>query len=638
MIRKMLAGMVSTAWRIHCAITADMKAFAFILTGTLVCAFCAAGSVYAEESKNPVQEYIGLYDNDTGNVLVQENEEGTGAKIRVIYYDSSEDYTMWNMSGSLDPSTLILSYTDGVRTNYIWDKEALDYSEEIAYENGEGSFTFSDELKLVWNPASEEPVTDTVYEWFSFSSEEEAQIITEDGVLSIDIPTPQWHEVQDPLHWFVISDGSDLITIEHLQNGQSLPAPSVADKDYEAVYHSYVSTKNEVFVIRGCAVKQKDLEDIMKSIATIKILKFDTKTALTPAASKPMTSYTLKQVNDYYYVTASSLYVRDSYSTDSNILDALDMGNRVYVTAMVQKDGQDTGWAQIRRDNGSTAYVSSKFLAKVNPAEEEKTPEYDEVTLYAKDGSWIKVFRAKGTTGNWKDSHGLEFTEIEGNAHLFYDNTNGVYFSMYKEYWDEINQDEQEKADTQDQPTQAMVLYAENGSEVIVTGHAGDSVWTDMNGAKYHWIAGTDLLYDENNGMQWTYIEGYWANNEPVLDDGESEQTYEYTSSTEEWHTEEIVVNPEESGNVNEDTVQKQGMVLYLDAEGMSQIIVFSSQDPSIWLDGNNRSYKKVKEENGTFVFYDEIDQVFWSNSRTFWDSHTKEELSRQYNLPVWSE
>ena len=79
--------------------------------------------------------------------------------------------------------------------------------------------------------------------------------------------------MQDPNHWFTMTDGNDTITIEHLSNGESLPAAAVADETYSAVYQALVSTRNEVFSINGCAVNSEDLEAIMKAIGTIKILR-----------------------------------------------------------------------------------------------------------------------------------------------------------------------------------------------------------------------------------------------------------------------------------------------------------------------------------------------------------------------------
>lgn len=99
-------------------------------------------------------------------------------------------------------------------------------------------------------------------------------IETSDGVLSIDAPSDAWQVTTDPNYWFAMTDGMDTITIEHLANGENLPATVVADETYGAVYQAFVSTRNEVFVVKGSAARAEDLESIMKSIGTIKILQF----------------------------------------------------------------------------------------------------------------------------------------------------------------------------------------------------------------------------------------------------------------------------------------------------------------------------------------------------------------------------
>ena len=105
-------------------------------------------------------------------------------------------------------------------------------------------------------------------------------IETSDGVLSIAAPSETWEVTADPNYWFAMTDGMNTITIEHLANGESLPAVAVADETYEAVYQAFVSTRNEVFVVKGSAVRAEALESIMRSIGTIKILQFNTKTAI----------------------------------------------------------------------------------------------------------------------------------------------------------------------------------------------------------------------------------------------------------------------------------------------------------------------------------------------------------------------
>ena len=58
-----------------------------------------------------------------------------------------------------------------------------------------------------------------------------ATINSENGVVSIETPDDTWVQTSDPNYWFVISDGKNSITIDHLSNGEALPPVSVAGGD-----------------------------------------------------------------------------------------------------------------------------------------------------------------------------------------------------------------------------------------------------------------------------------------------------------------------------------------------------------------------------------------------------------------------
>ena len=190
-------------------------------------------------------------------------------------------------------------------------------------------------------------------------------IATSDGVLSIEAPSDAWEVMQDPNHWFTLTDGNDTITIEHLSNGESLPASAVADETYSAVYQALVSTRNEVFVIKGCAVNAEDLEPIMNAIGTIKILRVDTKTAVKQEVVA-VPSVTVTPVDKICYVIGDEVNVRLGCSVDDQAIGAKYYGEEVHVTGTVQKDGADLGWSQISFNN-TTAYISSAFLSDAKP-------------------------------------------------------------------------------------------------------------------------------------------------------------------------------------------------------------------------------------------------------------------------------
>ncbi len=188
-------------------------------------------------------------------------------------------------------------------------------------------------------------------------------ITTNDGVVSIETPDNSWALTADPNYWFVISDGKSIITIDHLSNGESLPSVEVANQNYKAVTQSYVSTLNEVFVVKGMAAEQADLESLMKAIGTIKILKYDTKTAISSVPAAKESEFGLRDINADYYITADELRVRTDYSVDASVIGNLYKGEQVRVLGEVTKGGVDYGWCKIEYQ-GSTAYISDQYLSR----------------------------------------------------------------------------------------------------------------------------------------------------------------------------------------------------------------------------------------------------------------------------------
>ena len=204
---------------------------------------------------------------------------------------------------------------------------------------------------------------------------------TADGVLSIQAPNEEWDELPDPNYWFAMTDGDDLITISHLSNGEALPATMVANDEFAAVCHAFVSTTNEVFVIKGCAVSLENLKDIMLALSTVKILKFDTKQAI--KAAPALNQIVVDPISEVRYSTSKHLNVRASWSTDSGRLGYLKKGEAVEVTGIVRRNGKDYGWYQINY-NGVTGYASAKWL-KPNPPKSTKTTHKDPPDLDTQD-------------------------------------------------------------------------------------------------------------------------------------------------------------------------------------------------------------------------------------------------------------
>ena len=242
------------------------------------------------------------------------------------------------------------------------------------------------------------------------------EIITADGILSIEVPGDDWKELENPEEagqtensgqtgnlkcWFAVSDGRNMITIDHLSNGEIVPQVEIAGDENAAVCEFFISTRNEVFVVRGVAASQEELDEVMKAVGSVKVLKYDTKTAVVPEAGQTSAVANgegssslngagtasvkengqagqnggglaqggepgIRQINAEYYVTASELNVRSGCSTDDAAIGTVYYGDCVTVNGAVTSGGVDSGWYEILY-NGTTGYVSSSYLSATKP-------------------------------------------------------------------------------------------------------------------------------------------------------------------------------------------------------------------------------------------------------------------------------
>ena len=169
-------------------------------------------------------------------------------------------------------------------------------------------------------------------------AEKKNTFTTADGVLAIDLPNENWAQLEDPSKWVALSDGSNLITIDHYSNGEELPGIVVADSHYVNTLTAAFTTQNEVFLATGFVIDPAVMNDINASMLSIKILKYDTKLAVTKEASKD--EYTIVPRDTTMYVKVNdTLSVRNGFSVDSALIGSLANGTAVHVTGSVQKNG-----------------------------------------------------------------------------------------------------------------------------------------------------------------------------------------------------------------------------------------------------------------------------------------------------------
>lgn len=255
---------------------------------------------------------------------------------------------------------------------------------------------------------------------------------TPEGILSLELPNESWKEITDLTKWVALSDGANLITIEHYSNGEKLPDITVADAHYCNVFQGVFSTQNEVFILTGSVVDADVIQDIANTIASTKVLQFDTKTAVKKDAdaSPNISEFSLAPLDKTMYVTSDGLNVRSGCSTSDPIIGAYAYGASVHVTGSVQRNGADIGWYQVSYDSGS-GYVSSQFLSDSEPADKKSNNSSgytgDVKTIYEIDGHAVTVY--KSTDGYWYDKAGTQYNQISDYEFIA---SNGAPLSLYK--------------------------------------------------------------------------------------------------------------------------------------------------------------------------------------------------------------
>lgn len=336
------------------------------------------------------------------------------------------------------------------------------------------------------------------------------------GVVSIDLPNENWKEMVDPTKWIALSDGANLITIEHFSNGEKLPDMSVADDYYVNVYQAVFSTQNEVFVITGSVMDNKKIPDVANAIASAKVLKYDTKVKLKDEKKDKVSvsDFSLKSVDKTQYVTVDGLNVRNACSTSAQIIGGFVYGAAVKVTGIVQQNDKDFGWVQVDY-NGTSGYVSSAYLSDKAPeAKKEKkdtketkegkdtkdTKEQEQnditftgtaMTIFDEDGDALTIYKA--TDGVWYDSAGLNYIWLTENT---LSSSAGKTFTIYQP----VNSDSSDLTVAGD----SITVWWLNGNTEILTPYSDGSYYSSdwvqywyAGGGAYAGADGTTLYSSE---------------------------------------------------------------------------------------------------------------------------------------------
>ena len=343
-------------------------------------------------------------------------------------------------------------------------------------------------------------------------------ILSPDGILSIQAPSASWHALSVADAWFAIGNETDTITINHLSNGEALPASMVANDRYGAVYQANFSTPNEVFCVMGRAVREEDLETLIQAIGSIKILKKNTKAAASVNDPFAGTGYSLRPINRVYTCTSDPLILRTSWTYLSAEAGRLQYGQAVMVNGAVTRNGEDIGWYQLQFNNG-IAYGPSQYFSPASAnsgtgaagagvptgGTSSSNTQIQQQSEAAASQPFMVYPMAGGAVTIWRQANGQY---VDGNGRTYTQTPKGLYvcdqtevtYSADPNYW---TQQQSEEA-----ASQAFTVYPMAGGEVRIQRQNGQYV--DDYGRTYTQTPKGLYVCDQTN-VTYSADPNYWA-------------------------------------------------------------------------------------------------------------------------------
>lgn len=180
-----------------------------------------------------------------------------------------------------------------------------------------------------------------------------AAINISESSISLESINKDWKEISDENTFHTFSNGTDQVTVLKYNDYDDLPAPAKVDDKYEAVYQTFFSAGDEIYVITGRAVKAKDISGVREIIDSI----------------------------TYPEMTSSK------------------NGNTVSMNSSTSTS--ETADSSTQRDEAETENDSQQI------------PEqgWDSIILYDTDMNGVNVTR--GNDGNWYDENGVSYGNLD---------------------------------------------------------------------------------------------------------------------------------------------------------------------------------------------------------------------------------
>lgn len=326
----------------------------------------------------------------------------------------------------------------------------------------------------------------------------------ENGVVTIETADDSWEEQSDSKTLMTLTDGDNMITLQHFSNGEKLPEITVADDTYPMVCQNVISTKNEVFLVTGRAGVKEDFESVKKAVQGIVINKYDTKKAVKKSESSSDgsnssdkeqgkentssidSSSSIKEVGFTGWVTTDSVCVRSNYSLSSEIIGYVFLQDPVEITGIV--NNSDSGkWYRINYD-GSVGYVSADYISETPSTTDTMGIELtDEMVTIYQVGGESAVYIYKSTDGKWYDGSGRQYSQDESGT--WEQLSNGSIWTEESPETPDTYAEEEVAVDDGEGNSQILYLQEDGGWMNIAGGiytDNGDGTYTGPDGTVWY--------------------------------------------------------------------------------------------------------------------------------------------------------
>lgn len=180
-----------------------------------------------------------------------------------------------------------------------------------------------------------------------------------------------WEEVSDQNTLHTFTNGTDVITVLKFYDYKDLPSPAKVSDKYEAVYQTFYSTGDEIYVVTGSAAKKDGITEVKNIIDSI-------------------------------------LYPEE---------------------ASTKTDKKNSGSSSGQSSEASTAASGSKPQTDSSQIPEQG---WDSIVLYDIHLNGVEVTRGNDDTGNWYDANGVSYgnlDEADESAPIYNSNGEAYYWN-----------------------------------------------------------------------------------------------------------------------------------------------------------------------------------------------------------------